>query len=128
MVDAVAIVAARNGGATRKPSLGESLVRARYKYIPDHVLGEILTKRWIDNVAPFTFLVITVALFGYLIPDFFSPASLVVSLRQLGEYGPHPLAGQQLSGVLGDRTRAERPQARHARHRRHGLVERLLAC
>ena len=45
MVDAVAIVAARNGGATRKPSLGESLVRARYKYIPDHVLGEILTKR-----------------------------------------------------------------------------------
>ena len=88
MVDAVALVAAaRNGSATRKPSLGESLVRARYKYIPDHVLGEILTKRWIDNVAPFTFLVITVALFGYLIPDFFSPASLVVSLRQLGEFG-----------------------------------------
>ena len=87
MVDAVAIAAARNGSATRKPSLGESLVRARYKYIPDHVLGEILTKRWIDNVAPFTFLIITVALFGYLIPDFFSPASLVVSLRQLGEFG-----------------------------------------
>lgn len=87
MVDAVAIAAAQNGGATRKPSLGEALVRARYKYIPDHVLGEILTKRWIDNVAPFTFLIITVALFGYLIPDFFSPASLVVSLRQLGEFG-----------------------------------------
>ena len=41
MVDAVAIAAAQNGGATRKPSLGEALVRARYKYIPDHVLGEI---------------------------------------------------------------------------------------
>src|SRR5215472_5604326 len=87
MVDAVAIAATQNGSATRKPSLGEALVRARYKYIPDHVLGEILTKRWIDNVAPFTFLIITVALFGYLIPDFFSPASLVVSLRQLGEFG-----------------------------------------
>ena len=87
MVDAVAIAAAQNSGATRKPSLGEALVRARYKYIPDHVLGEILTKRWIDNVAPFTFLIITVALFGCLIPDFFSPASLVVSLRQLGEFG-----------------------------------------
>src|ERR1700739_4132906 len=87
MVDAVAIAAAQNGSATRKPSLGEALVRARYKYVPDHVLGEILTKRWIDNVAPFTFLIITVALFGYLIPDFFSPASLVVSLRQLGEFG-----------------------------------------
>src|ERR1700733_4431155 len=34
-------------------------------------------------------------------------------LRQLGEYGAHPLAGQQLSGVLDDRARAERPQARH---------------
>ena len=87
MVDVVAIAAARNGSARRKLSLGEALVRARYKYIPDHVLGEILTKRWIDNVAPFTFLIITVALFGYLIPDFFSPASLVVSLRQLGEFG-----------------------------------------
>ena len=50
MVDAVAIAATQNGSATRKPSLGEALVRARYKYIPDHVLGEILTKRWIDNV------------------------------------------------------------------------------
>src|SRR3984885_7668126 len=34
----------------------------------------------------------------------------VALLRQLGEYGPHPLAGQQLSGVLDDRSRAERPQ------------------
>src|SRR5262249_26508484 len=68
-------------------SLGEALVRARYKYIPDHVLGEILAKRWIDNVAPVTFLIITIGLFGYLIPDLFSPDSLIVSLRQLGEFG-----------------------------------------
>ena len=63
------------------------LVRARYKYIPDHMFGEILSKKWIDNVAPFTFLIITVALFGFLIPDFFSPGSLTNSTRQLGEFG-----------------------------------------
>ena len=63
------------------------LVRARYKYIPDHVFGEILSKKWIDNVAPFTFLILTVALFGFLIPDFFSPGSLATSTRQLGEFG-----------------------------------------
>jgi ribose transport system permease protein len=64
-----------------------ALVRARYKYIPDHMFGEILAKKWIDNVVPFTFLVLTVALFGYLIPDFFSAGSLATSTRQLGEFG-----------------------------------------
>src|SRR6202012_1007244 len=87
MVDRIAIARSQDQRAFAKPSLAEALVRARYKYIPDHVVGEILTKRWIDNVAPFTFLIITIALFGYLLPDFFSPASLVGSLRQLGEFG-----------------------------------------
>jgi len=87
MADSVAIAESRKQRAWPKRSLTEALVRARYKYIPDHVLGEILTKRWVDNVAPFTFLVITLALFGHLIPDFFSPGSLIVSLRQLGEFG-----------------------------------------
>jgi ribose transport system permease protein len=87
MTDSIAVAGSRDKRAFSKPSFGETLVRARYKYIPDHVLGEILTKRWIDNVAPFVFLVITIALFGHLIPDFFSPASLLVSLRQLGEFG-----------------------------------------
>ena len=86
MADSFAIAGSRKQRAWPKRSL-EALVRARYKYIPDHVLGEILTKRWVDNVAPFTFLIITVVLFGHLIPDFFSPGSLMVSLRQLGEFG-----------------------------------------
>src|SRR6202000_1496909 len=87
MGDIITTARSQDQRAFAKPSLAEALVRARYKYIPDHVVGEILTKRWIDNVAPFTFLIITIALFGYLLPDFFSPASLVVSLRQLGEFG-----------------------------------------
>jgi ribose transport system permease protein len=87
MADSIAVVGSREEPASAKRSLAETLVRARYKYVPDHVLGEILTKRWVDNVAPFTFLIITIALFGHLIPDFFSPGSLLVSLRQLGEFG-----------------------------------------
>ncbi len=87
MVDSIAIAGSRDERAFSKPSFREALVRARYKYIPDHVLGEILTKRWVDNVAPFAFLIITIALFGHLISDFFSPGSLLVALRQLGEFG-----------------------------------------
>jgi ribose transport system permease protein len=87
MVDRIAISGSRGEGAFSKRSLADALIRARYRYIPDHVLGEILAKRWIDNVAPFTFLIITIGLFGCLIPDLFSPASLIVSLRQVGEFG-----------------------------------------
>ena len=87
MVDTIAGVGTQTADASRKRSLGEALVRARYKYIPDHFLGEILAKRWIDNIAPFTFLIVTIALFGYLIPDFFSPSSLANSTRELGEFG-----------------------------------------
>jgi len=87
MVDATAGVARRDPEGARKPSFAEALIRARYKYVPDHLLGEILSKRWIDNIAPFSFLIITILLFGWLIPDFFSPSSLANSTRQLGEFG-----------------------------------------
>jgi ribose transport system permease protein len=73
--------------APRKPTVGDTLTRLRYQLIPDHVVGEILTKRWVDNAAPALFLVIVIAVFGTILPDFFSVASLTSSLRQLGEYG-----------------------------------------
>ena len=68
-------------------SLAETLTKWRYRLFPDHVVGEILSKGWVDNATPFAFLVIVLTLFGALIPDFFSPASLVASGRQLGEFG-----------------------------------------
>ena len=30
----------------------DTIVRWRYRLVPDHLLGEILTKRWIDNAIP----------------------------------------------------------------------------
>src|SRR6185312_4894130 len=58
----------------------------RYNTIPDHVVGEILTKRWTDNAIPFLALVATVAIFGSLVPGFFKISSLQASARQLGEF------------------------------------------
>ncbi|MCL6706313.1 SMP-30/gluconolactonase/LRE family protein [Pseudomonas sp. R2.Fl] len=64
----------------------ERLQAWRYNLIPDHLVGEILTKRWTDNAIPFLALVVTVAAFGSAIPGFFKPYSLQESTRQLGEF------------------------------------------
>jgi ribose transport system permease protein len=63
------------------------LTRLRYRYLPDHVVGEILTKRWIDNAIPFLALVIALAVFGSILPDFFSLTSLSDLGRQVAEFG-----------------------------------------
>ena len=67
-------------------SFRERAARLRYNYLPDHLIGEILTKRWADNAIPFLALVITVVGFGSAISGFFKPQSLSDSTRQLGEF------------------------------------------
>ena len=62
------------------------LVRWRSRFVPDHIIGEILAKRWIDNLIPFTFLLITIGIFGAAIPDFYSVNYLIDATRQLGEF------------------------------------------
>src|SRR5512147_1790932 len=64
----------------------ERLQAWRYNFIPDHLIGEILTKRWTDNAIPFAVMVFVVAYFGTHIPGFFKPSSLSDSTRQLGEF------------------------------------------
>ncbi|TMJ37057.1 MAG: ABC transporter permease [Alphaproteobacteria bacterium] len=64
----------------------EELQRWRFNFIPDHLIGEILSKRWADNAIPFLAMAVTVAGFGMAIPGFFKPLSLVESTRQLGEF------------------------------------------
>ena len=67
-------------------NLRERALSLRYNLVPDHLIGEILTKRWADNAIPFLALIATVAVFGYFIPGFFKPQSLGDSTRQLGEF------------------------------------------
>ena len=54
----------------------DRVVRWRYRLVPDHLLGEILTKRWVDNTIPLLILVLVIAVFGILMPDFVGAASL----------------------------------------------------
>src|SRR5687767_10846417 len=67
-------------------SASDTITRWRYRAIPDHLLGEILTKGWIDNAIPLAFLVAVVVAFGSVIPDFYSAANVVILLRQWGEF------------------------------------------
>jgi ribose transport system permease protein len=66
---------------------GDVLKRLRYRYLPGHLIGEILTKRWIDNAIPFLTLIIVSAVFGMLIPGFFSANALGDLGRQFAEFG-----------------------------------------
>ncbi len=66
--------------------LREALARFRYNKIPDHLAGEILVKNWADNLVPFVFLIAVIAIFGSLIPGFFTAGSLLDTSRQLGEF------------------------------------------
>lgn len=67
-------------------SASQTVARWRYKYVPDHVVGEILSKNWIDNAVPFLALTVVLAVFGQLIPNFFGVANLGDTSRQLGEF------------------------------------------
>src|SRR6202012_3524744 len=66
---------------------GDVLTRLRYKYLPDHLIGELLTKRWIDNAIPFLTLIVVAAVFGRLVPGFFSAGALGDLGRQFAEFG-----------------------------------------
>jgi ribose transport system permease protein len=65
----------------------DTLTRIRYRYLPDHLIGEILAKRWIDNAVPFLALIILVAVFGAISPGFLSVSSITDLGRQVAEFG-----------------------------------------
>jgi ribose transport system permease protein len=67
-------------------SMSETIAHWRYRAVPDHLLGEILTKRWIDNAIPLLFLLAVSVVLGSAIPDFFGPANLANLMRQWGEF------------------------------------------
>ncbi|WP_319532642.1 SMP-30/gluconolactonase/LRE family protein [uncultured Cohaesibacter sp.] len=66
-------------------SLANSIKKARYRFFPDHVVGEMLSKSWIDNAIPFTFMVVVVGVIGLLLPNFFTGSNISILARQYGE-------------------------------------------
>jgi ribose transport system permease protein len=65
----------------------DALTRLRYRYIPDHVIGELLAKRWMDNAIPFLALVVVLVVFGRILPDFYSLSNITDLSRQFAETG-----------------------------------------
>jgi ribose transport system permease protein len=65
----------------------DALIRLRYRYWPDHWVGEILSKRWTETAVP----VIVLLLVGYLLSrsldNFLSLSNLADTARQAGEIG-----------------------------------------
>lgn len=67
--------------------LAERLTRLRYRWWPDHWLGEILSKRWTETAIPVLLLAVVVLISGRVIGNFWSAAALADTLRQAGEVG-----------------------------------------
>ena len=65
----------------------DTLTRWRYRYWPDHALGEILAKRWMETAIPVVVLLLVAFALSQAIPNFLSPAALADTGRQAGEIG-----------------------------------------
>jgi ribose transport system permease protein len=69
------------------PAFTDAFARLRSRYVPDHLVGDVLSKPWIDNAIPFLALVVIVAVFGSITPDFFALSNLSDLGRQIAEFG-----------------------------------------
>ena len=65
----------------------EALLRWRYRYWPDHWIGEILSKRWTETAIPVIVLLIVGFWLSRSIDNFLSISSLADTARQAGEIG-----------------------------------------
>jgi ribose transport system permease protein len=62
--------------ATSPVTTFQNLIRLRYRYLPDHLIGELLSKRWADNAVPFLALIVVMVVFGSITPHMFSAGGL----------------------------------------------------
>jgi ribose transport system permease protein len=65
----------------------ETLTRWRYRYWPDHLVGEILSKRWTETAIPVIVLFIVGFGLSRMIDNFLSASSLADTAREAGEIG-----------------------------------------
>ncbi len=67
--------------------MSDTITRLRYKYWPDHLLGEILSKRWTETGVPVIVLLVVGFVLSQLLDGFFAPAILADTARQASEIG-----------------------------------------
>src|ERR1700685_4752603 len=68
-------------------TIGEWAARLRYRYVPDHVVGEVLGRGWMDNVIPVTLLIALAIFLATAIPNFTAIGNISDISRQIGEFG-----------------------------------------
>jgi ribose transport system permease protein len=68
-------------------TIGEWATRLRYRYVPDHLVGEVLGRRWMDNAIPTVLLLVLVIFLVGSIPNFATLGNLSDTSRQIGEFG-----------------------------------------
>ena len=78
-------------------AFSETVTRLRYRVFSDRMVGELLSKSWIDSAIPASVLLIVVVAASLIIPDFLSMGTLGDLGRQVAEFG---LLGIGLTIVL----------------------------
>jgi ribose transport system permease protein len=68
-------------------TIDEWATRLRYRYVPDHVVGEVLGRRGMDNVISIALLVALLIFLVQAIPNFTSLQNISDTSRQIGEFG-----------------------------------------
>ncbi len=68
-------------------SIREALLRLRYRWSFQQFVAELLQKRWMEPVVPFTAAIVVILAFSFLIPNYFTIDNLVSTGRQFGEFG-----------------------------------------
>jgi len=63
------------------------ITRLRYRYVPDHIVGEVLGRRWMDNAIPVLLLLAVTIFLVEAIPNFVSLGNISDTSRQIGEFG-----------------------------------------
>jgi ribose transport system permease protein len=67
--------------------IADLAARLRSRYVPDHIVGEVLGRRWTDNAIPVLLLIALSIFMTESIPNFLSVGNLSDTSRQIGEFG-----------------------------------------
>lgn len=76
-----------DGSRWREATLTQKIVKFRYRYWPDHILGEILAKRWMETAIPVLLLIVVSVAMSFLTPDFLTLGGISDTLQQAAEIG-----------------------------------------
>lgn len=68
-------------------TLEDKINRWRFTYWPDHMLGELLAKRWMETAIPVAVLLLVSLALSQILPNFFGATNLADTGRQAGEIG-----------------------------------------